>query len=208
MWNSLVKNSPAPLLWVISGPSGSGKTTICKEFLRRKQSNIVRSVSFTTRARRKGEKNAHDYFFVSPDEFSRRLRRGEFLEWQGIFDNLYATSRRFVYDAFRRGKDVLLCIDVKGALTIKQKFSRRAVFIFIIPPSEKALMQRIKKRARESSAEIKKRLRRAKTELSFAKKYDYIIVNDTIKDAVNSLKSIIKAKRLENVLHTRRKTNR
>lgn len=208
MWNSLVKNSPSPLLWVISGPSGSGKTTICKEFLRKKQSTVVRSVSFTTRARRKGEKNARDYFFVSPEEFARRLHRGEFLEWQGIFDNLYATSKRFVYDAFRSGKDVLLCIDVKGASVVRQKFSRRAVFIFIIPPSENALVQRIKKRARESSAEIKKRLQRAKTELSFAKKYDYIIVNDTIKEAVGSLRAIIKAKRLENVLHACRKTDR
>ena len=207
MWSRLVVQRRRPLLWVVSGPSGSGKTTLCNELLRKEHLGVVRSVSFTTRALRKGEKNEKDYIFVSKDDFLRQVRRGEFLEWQETFGNLYGTPKRFIERSFRRHKDVLLCIDVKGALEIKKKFSKQAVFIFVIAPNEKHLMQRIKTRARESAIEIQKRLRHARVELSFTKEYDYIVVNNAVSKAVHALEAIIIAKRLENVLHSARKIN-
>lgn len=201
MWNRLIAQRRGPLLWVVSGPSGSGKTTLCKILLRKKKLGLVRSVSFTTRAVRKGERNKKDYIFVSKDAFLRRVRRGEFLEWQETFGNLYGTPQRFVERSLRRRQDVLLCIDVKGALEIKKKFFAQAVFILVIAPSAYHLTQRMRTRARESAVEIQKRLRHARVELSFAAEYDYIVVNNTVSEAVHKLESIIIAKRLENVLH-------
>lgn len=207
MWSRLVLQRRRPLLWVVSGPSGSGKTTLCKMLLRKKYLQVVRSVSVTTRALRKGERNKKDYIFVSREDFLRRVRQDEFLEWQETFGNLYGTPKRFIEWSFRRHKDILLCIDVKGALEIKKKRSAQAVFVFVIAPSETHLMQRIKTRARESTVEIQNRLRHARVELSFAKEYDYIVVNNTVSEAVHELEAIIIAKRLENVLHPARKSN-
>jgi guanylate kinase len=195
------------LLWVVSGPSGSGKTTLCNSLLFKQYLNIARSVSCTTRPIRKGEKNYRDYIFISKQTFLGKIKRGEFIEWKEVFGNLYGTPKKRVSDLLARNKDVFLCIDVKGALEIKKKFPIRAVFIFVVPPSVTILAQRTHSRAREDREEIKKRLAFAKTELSFAKEYDYVIVNDDLSEAVKALESIIIAKRLENVLHTVRKTH-
>jgi guanylate kinase len=203
MWNKIVSNKTKPLLWVVSGPSGSGKTTLCRELLRRKNIGIVHSVSFTTRPIKKGEKSKRDYIFISRQEFLKKIDRGELLEWQRVFGNFYGTSKKLVGQAFKKNKDVLLCIDVKGALEIKKRFSKRSVFIFIVAPSEKELIQRTKMRAREDHAEMQKRLAFVQTELSYAKEYDYIIVNDKLSQAVKNLESIIIARRLENVLRAR-----
>lgn len=202
MWNKLVAQRRKQLLWVISGPSGSGKTTLCKKLLRKKCLDLTRSVSFTTRAVRKGERNKRDYIFISREAFLEQVRRGAFLEWQETFGNLYGTPKRSVERSFRHHKDVVLCIDVKGALEIKKKFFKQAVFVLIIPPSEKQLICRIKARARESSAEIRQRLRHACVELSFAKEYDYVVINTIVSEAVHALEAIITAKRLENVLRS------
>jgi len=199
MWNSLIRQRRKLLLWVVSGPSGSGKTTLCKKLLGKKGLNLVRSISYTTRPLRKKEKNNRDYIFVSRAEFSRMIKKGELLEWQETFGNLYGTSKKLVRRSFAKNKDVLLSIDVKGALVIKRKMPKQAVFIFIIPPSEQHLIKRIKIRAREGSKEIKKRLKHAKFELKFAKRYDYIVINDTVSKATKELEAIITAKRLENV---------
>jgi len=207
MWNKVVAKKNQPLLWVVSGPSGSGKTTLCMRLLGRKKIGIVRSISFTTRPVKKGEKNHRDYNFISRNEFIKKEKSGEFLEWQKVFGNFYGTSRKLVEDAFKKGKDVLLCIDVKGAIEIKKRFAKRSVFIFIVAPSEKELIQRTKMRARENKQEMKKRLAFAKTELSYAKEYDYIVVNDNLEEAVKNLESIIVARRLENVLHSHRTNN-
>jgi len=210
MWNKVVRRSRknTPMLWVVSGPSGSGKTILCRKLLRKKSLGIVRSISFTTRALKKGEKNQRDYIFITQDEFVKKIKKGELLEWQKVFGNFYGTSRKLVEGAFRKNKDVLLCIDVKGALEIKKKFAKRAVFIFIVAPSEKELIQRTKMRAREDKEEMKKRLACAKTELSYAKEYDYIVVNDDLAEAVKNLEAIIVARRMKNVLHSAGKTNR
>ena len=208
MWNKVVKNKNKPMLWVVSGPSGSGKTTLCMRLVRKKRMGIARSISFTTRPIKRGEKNHRDYVFISKKEFLNKIKRGELLEWQKVFGNFYGTSRKLVEEAFTKNKDVLLCIDVKGALEIKKMFAKRSVFIFIVAPSEKELIQRTKMRARENKQEMKKRLAFAKTELSYAKEYDYIIVNDDLDEAVKNLESIIVARRLENVLHPAGKSRR
>ncbi|MDD5355274.1 MAG: guanylate kinase [Candidatus Omnitrophica bacterium] len=208
MWNKVVCRKKMPLLWVVSGPSGSGKTTLCMKLSRKKSLGIARSISFTTRAIKKGEKNHRDYVFISQEEFVKKIKKGELLEWQKVFGNFYGTSRKFVEEAFRKNKDVLLCIDVKGALEIKKNFAKRAVFVFIVAPSEKELIQRTKMRARENKEEMRKRLAFAKTELSYAGKYDYIIVNDVLGEAVKNLEAIIVARRMKNVLRATGKTNR
>lgn len=207
MWNKIVSKKNRPLLWVVSGPSGSGKTTLCMKLARKKNTGIVRSVSFTARPIKKGERNHRDYVFISKEEFLKKISEGEFLEWQEVFGKFYGTSKKMVEDAFRKNKDVLLCIDVKGALQIKKLFSKRAVFVFIVTPSEKELVQRAKMRARENRQEIQRRLAFAKTELAYAKEYDYIIVNDDLEEAVKNLEAIIIARRSENVLRTARKTH-
>ena len=200
MWNKVILKKREPLLWVVSGPSGSGKTTIYQALLRKEYLNIERSVSFTSRPLKKGEKRHKDYVFISKEEFLKQIKNNELIEWQEVFGNLYGTSKKLVYDLFKKNKDVLLCIDVRGALEIKKQFSKRVVLVFILPPSERELTQRIKARARDENEEIKKRLAFVKTELAVAKEYDYIIVNDNLSKAVKELESIIITKGLENVL--------
>lgn len=202
MWNKVVSNRQKSFLWVVSGPSGSGKTTLCNKLLRNKRLDIARSVSLTTRSIRRGEKNYKDYVFVSKAEFLQKIKSRDFLEWKKVFGNLYGTSKKLVYSFLNKNIDVLMCIDVKGALEIKKKFPERSISIFVVPPSAKELARRTRKRAREDKAEIQKRLAFAQTELSFAKRYDYIIVNDNFSKALKELESIIITKRLENVLHS------
>lgn len=206
MWNRVVSKKRKSLIWVVSGPSGSGKTTLCNKLIRKKGIHVARSISCTTRPIKRGERNHKDYVFISKKEFVKRIKRGEFIEWKEVFGNLYGTPKKLLCDLLKKNKNVLLCIDVKGALEIKKRFSKRAVFIFVVPPNKTVLMQRAKLRAREDKAEMKRRLARVKTEFSYAKEYDYIIVNDDLSQAVRDLKSIIITKELENVLYTCRKT--
>lgn len=201
MWNSIVYKRKKPLLWVVSGPSGSGKTTLCNKLLLNKKLGIVRSVSLTTRPLRRGEKNHKDYIFVSKRAFLNKIKNREFLEWKKVFGNLYGTSKKFVSSLLTKNKDVLLCIDVKGAREIKKKFPKNSILIFIVPPNAQELARRTRQRAREDKTEMRKRLAFAKTELSFAKRYDYVIVNDNFTKALKELESIIIEKRLENVIH-------
>jgi guanylate kinase len=197
MWNKIVAKNKKAFLWVVSGPSGSGKTTLCEKLIQHDKLNIARSVSFTTRSLRRGEKSKRDYFFISRQEFRKKIKAGDFLEWKEVFGNLYGTSKRKVRSLIRKNKDVLLCIDVQGALEIMHKFPKQAISIFVVPPNEKELERRTKLRDREKGRELKKRLDFAKTELSYAKKYDYVIVNDDLSEALKNLESIIIAKRLE-----------
>lgn len=208
MWSKILSTKRKPLLWIVSGPSGSGKTTLCRKLLQKKELNITRSVSFTTRPKRKGEKNNKDYIFVSRQEFLKKRDKAELIEWQEVFGNLYGTPKKLICDLLSKNRDVLLSIDVKGALQIKRKFPKQAVFIFVLPPNEKKLIQRIKLRAQDDKMQIGKRLKRAKLELSFVKEYDYIIVNDELSKAIKAVESIIIAKRSENVLCPIRKNYR
>ncbi|MFH1621781.1 MAG: guanylate kinase [Candidatus Omnitrophota bacterium] len=208
MWSKVVAKKHRAWLWIVSGPSGSGKTTLCERLLRKKSLNIVSSISFTTRSLRRGEKNNRDYFFISKKDFLKKIKKGDFLEWKKVFSNFYGTPKNIVFDLLKKNKDVLLSIDVKGALEVQKKYPRRSILIFVLPPNEKVLAKRAKERAREDRVEIKRRLAFAKTEISFAKKYNYIVVNDNLKKAIRDLESIIITKRLENDLYPTRKNNR
>lgn len=177
------------LLFVISGPSGCGKTTLGRELLQ-SSPELVRSVSVTTRPRRQGEKEGREYFFVSRAQFIRLRKQNKFLEWARVFSHFYGTPRDFVLKTIAGGKDVLLIIDVQGAMQIKQKFPQ-AIFIFINTPSPELLGERLRKRGLDLTVDIERRIRQAKKELAYRKEYDYEIINDRIETARERLKAIL-----------------
>lgn len=176
-------------LIVISGPSGSGKTTICNRLLKLLP-DLEYSVSFTTRAPRHGEKDGRDYFFISKEEFQRRIKDGAFLEYASVFDNYYGTSKDWVMERLDHGKDILLSIDVQGAAQIRKNFLK-ALLIFLIPPSLKVLEERLKNRATDEPIEIEKRLAKAKEEMAQVGNYDYVVINDKVTEAVEEIRGII-----------------
>jgi len=180
-------------LFIISAPSGSGKTTLCDMLLKRLP-RITRSVSFTTRPPRPREKNGRDYLFVTRDEFERQKKGGNLLEWARNFGYDYGTPKDRVLKLLARGRDVILAIDVKGAMKVKRIFPKAAL-IFITPPSMAELEKRLRKRKTDGSWEISKRIRIAKKELSYLPKYTYNVVNDDLKKAAEALVAIIKAER-------------
>ena len=176
---------------IISGPSGSGKTTLYQRLLVAYK-NIVKSVSVTTRAKRPGEVDGKDYFFVSRKMFEYKIKAGHFLEYEKFFDNYYGTPKKYVSELVKQGKNVLLCIDVKGASTVI-KHEPTAVRIFIRTPSIQDLEARLLKRGSEDQQTIKNRLKRVKLELKEAKHYDHEIVNDDLTKAQKQLFSIVEA---------------
>ena len=193
MWS---KNKRTGRLFVISASSGTGKTTLARELLK-EDKNLVPSISYTTRAPRPNEHNGEDYYFVSIKEFLEKKRKKGFLEWANVFGKFYGTSKQEVEEHLKRGRDVLLLIDVQGAKKVK-KIRRDAVFIFLAPPSKEELKKRLSKRGTESSKEIQKRLKvatRELVELNDPRLCDYRIVNRYILRAREALKGIIKAER-------------
>ncbi len=189
-----------PVLVVISGPSGVGKTTIIKALLSRRD-DVIFSVSCTTRPKRPGEVHGRDYFFITEEEFKSMVEREEFLEWAEVHGYLYGTPRRFIDKAMKEGKNVLLDIDVQGAMKVMETF-KEGVFIFIAPPSVKALEERLRKRKTESEDKIRRRLEDAKWELGFIEKFQYLIINEELDRAIYELDSIItaEAKRVKRLL--------
>lgn len=180
-------------LFVISGPSGSGKTTIVKATLG-KVSNLLFSVSCTTRIRRQHEKEGVDYKFIDHDRFMQMIDRGEFLEWSEVHGKLYGTPETDIISMTERGYDVILDIDVKGASEIKKNF-QNSVFIFILPESMEQLGERLRKRRSETNPDIDKRIETARNEIEQISNYDYIIINNDIDNSVDTIASIIKAER-------------
>lgn len=181
------------IVFVISAPSGSGKTTLCGHLLRANM-GLRRAVSYTTRLPRKGERDGRDYFFLKKDEFLKMRKKNEFLEWTQIFGNFYGTARHEFERISRSGRDVVLTLDVRGAMQIRRSFES-AVLIFILSPSMKELRERLIQRRGDSPVEVERRLKNARSELKALKDYDYCIVNDDIKKAVSGLKSIVIAER-------------
>ncbi len=177
---------------IISGPSGSGKTTLYKKLLEnpRIKRRIVKTVSITTRLRRLGEKNGRDYFFVSLKDFLAKKKTDYFLESQKVFDNYYGTPVKAVHTLLHKGKNVLLCIDVKGAKVVCRKFPD-AVRVFIKVPSMAVLKKRLESRGSENSKTVQLRLETARQELKEAKQYDYIVINDELTHAYTLLEKII-----------------
>ncbi|PLV55537.1 guanylate kinase [Thermotoga sp. SG1] len=180
-------------LFVICGPSGAGKTSIIKEVLKRID-NVVFSVSCTTRPKRPHEVDGEDYFFITEEEFLRRVEKGEFLEWARVHRHLYGTPRSFVETHIAEGKDVILDIDVQGALSVKKNYPN-AVFVYIAPPSYSDLKERILARGTEREADILVRLENAKWELMFMDEFDYIVINDDLQRAIETVLAILTAER-------------
>ena len=181
------------ILTILSGPSGVGKGTVAKALLE-KTKDLVCSISATTRLPREGEVNGSSYYFLSTDEFRKKVDRQEFLEWAQIYGNFYGTLRLPVERALSSGKDVLLEIDVQGGIQVKQKFPQ-AVLIFLLPPSQDELESRLKKRASETAADLKKRLNWAEGEFECLKLYDYAVVNDRVDEVASKIQSIIVAEK-------------
>ncbi len=176
------------LLLVISGPSGVGKGTICRE-LQKLDHTIYLSVSVTTRPPREGEKEGKDYYFVSEDRFRELMEQGELLEWARVYDYFYGTPRTAVNKARAAGRDVLLEIDVQGGLKVRENCPD-SILLFVLPPSLEDLSIRLKRRGTESSDSIDSRLRWAESELPYYKQYDYVVVNDTVAEAVAKVSAI------------------
>ncbi|MFA4991365.1 MAG: guanylate kinase [Candidatus Omnitrophota bacterium] len=180
-------------LFIISAPSGSGKTTLCNRIVG-SFGDLDRSISMTTRTPRPGERDGTDYIFIQKEEFLKRKKRGEFLEWAKVFDEYYGTPKKYITHMLKKGRDVLLSIDVQGAMKIR-RLKMRAVYVFIMPPSLEMLKERLVNRSTDSRKEIEKRLRVAKKEMSYVRKYDYAVVNNNLNSAVENLRAIIMAER-------------
>lgn len=178
------------LLIVVSGPSGTGKGTICKELV--KKADVEISVSATTRSPREGEIDGRNYFFISRKEFSDRISSNGFLEYAEVYGNYYGTPVDFVMQKLDEGRDVVLEIDIQGALKIKEKYPE-GIFIFILPPSMTELKNRIVGRGSETEASINERYGAALQEISYIDKYDYCIINDEVEKAVHKVMTIIEA---------------
>ncbi|MCL2355800.1 MAG: guanylate kinase [Defluviitaleaceae bacterium] len=182
------------LLVIISGPSGSGKGTVVKRLS--PENGYALSISVTTRAPREGEVHGRDYFFATEDEFKNLRAENALLEHAAYVGNFYGTPRKYVEEQIENGKIVVLEIDVHGALQVKEKFPA-AVLIFLIPPSLPELSARLNNRGTEDAVTIEARLKRALEEVPLINRYNYLVVNDDIPDAVHKIDSIVTAERLK-----------
>ena len=180
------------LLIVISGPSGVGKGTVRKSLFEREGHNLVYSISMTTRSIRKGETDGVEYHFVSKEKFEQEIAKGNLLEYAEFCDNYYGTPLDKVNEQLDAGQEVVLEIEVQGAMQVKQKMPD-AVYVFIAPPSMSALEERLINRGTESKEIINKRLEKARKEVKMAKEYGYIVVNDTVDNAADRIMAIIRA---------------
>ena len=179
-------------IFVLSGPSGSGKTTLHERLLKNKKISrvLVKTVSATTRSPRKGEKDGREYSFLSKKEFFYRREIEYFLEWKKVFDNYYGTPKKTLEDLLKKGKNVLLCIDVKGAkVVMKQK--KEAVSIFVKTKNMSVLRKRLEDRGSETVVDFQKRVQTAQKELKEAKNYQYVVINDVLNKAVERIETII-----------------
>lgn len=177
-------------LFIISAPSGCGKTTLCKKLLA-DNLGLAHSVSMTTRPPRPGETRGADYLFVSGKKFHDTASKNGFLEHEKNFGFLYGTPRKFIEENLNKNKNVLLSIDVKGAMKVKRAYPRQSVLIFILPPSIDILKKRLHGRKSENTRSLSTRLGLAKKELSYKGRYDYRIVNGRLDGAYKRLKEII-----------------
>ena len=182
---------------IISGPSGVGKSTVCTQ-VRKDLPGLEFSISCTTRQPRPGEINGVHYYYISHDEFEKRIANNEFIEYARVFDNIYGTLASEVIERVTAGKDVFLDIDVQGALQIQAAAEKNELlkkvceFILLAPPSFAVLEKRLRDRASDSAEQIEMRLAKAKHELSFFRKYNYLVVNDDLETAAENVAAIIR----------------
>lgn len=182
-------------LFIFSGPSGAGKGTV-REKVFKKIDNISYSVSCTTRKPREGEIDGRDYHFISVDEFKHEIAENMFIEWAEVHGNFYGTSRTFIEPLLEQGKDVMLEIDVQGALQVKKKMPE-CVTVFLSPPSMQILEKRLRGRGSNDEEDIKLRMKNAEIEMSYANSYDHKIINDDVDKASEELINLINSYRRE-----------
>jgi guanylate kinase len=182
------------ILYIVSAPSGAGKTSLIEALLAR-ENGLYLAVSFTTRAPRPGEEDGVHYHFVDEDRFMAMLEAGAFLESAEVFGNRYGTAEVTVRDELRAGRDVLLEIDWQGARQVRARFPA-AVAVFILPPSSRALEERLRGRGQDDGAVIDVRMAKARDEMSHYAEYDYLVVNDLFDRALEDLRSVVRAERL------------
>jgi len=181
-------------VFVISGPSGSGKTTLAKKIIKQPQlkGKFIKPISFTTRPKRRGEKQGRDYFFVSTQEFKRLQKAKKILEHTHYLGYDYGTPRDFIQQAIKKGLNIILCLDIKGALFIKKAFPKKTITIFVKPPSLDIARKRIVSRCTKTrTEEINKRMRLASKELGHMHRYDYYLINDNLTKAIQEVVRII-----------------
>ena len=183
---------PKAKIVIISGPSGCGKTTLHKALLASPllKGKLVKSISATTRNKRPGERPGRDYLFLSTEIFEQRIKKGYFLEWERVFDQYYGTPKKQALILLKKGVNVLLCIDVKGAKTVAGEFPD-ALKIFIKAPSMKVLEGRLTARGSESKESLEIRLKVARRELKEAKNYDHVVINADLNKALGELQQIV-----------------
>jgi len=187
----MIKNKG--LLIVVSGPSGAGKGTVCNAYLDKHQETKL-SISATTRSPRPNELDGINYFFKDEQTFSQMIDQGEFIEYAKVYDNYYGTPKKFVQKELLAGNDIILEIDIQGALQVKERFDE-GIFVFIVPPSMEELKRRIVKRGTEDADKLYKRFQSAYEELNFINRYNYIVLNDTVEKAVQRLEAIVLAEK-------------
>lgn len=185
----MIKTRKRGQLYVVSGPSGCGKDTIVQKLLKKKK-DIWLSISCTSRSPRPNEKNGKDYFFLTNEEFEKGISNDEFLEYAKFADNYYGTPRKSIEQHLQNGEDVILVIEIMGALQIKELLPD-TLFIFILPPSMKELKRRLVSRGTETKEKIDKRFLRAYEEINELNKYNYVVVNDEVDLAVKKVESIL-----------------
>lgn len=190
------------LLIVLSGPSGVGKGTVRRALFQMPNHDLVYSVSMTTRAPRPGEVDGVDYYFVSKEIFLERIKQNKFLEWAEFVGQYYGTPRDKVDEQLDQGKEVVLEIEVEGALQVRKQM-KDAVFIFLVPPGKHALYDRLQQRGTDTLEMIEKRMKKAESEFLLAHKYDYIVVNDEVHNAADRIMAIIRAEhaKTERTIH-------
>ena len=190
----MIKNKKTGQLIVISAPSGAGKDTVVKELMKKDGKNKWVSVSATSRLPREGEKEGVDYFYLSKEEFEEKIKEGFFIEYTNYNDNYYGTPKKYIKDKLNEGIDVILIIEIEGASNIK-KLIPEAIFIFIMPPSLKELVRRLKNRGTETNEKILKRFHTAYKEINEVTKYNYVVVNDKLDEAVEKVEAILRAEK-------------
>jgi guanylate kinase len=192
---------PGPFVVVLSAPSGAGKTTLAHALVRKRR-DVGFSVSATTRSPRRGERDGAAYYFISRHEFARRRRQGEFLECAEYAGEWYGTLKREVERLHRLKRHVLLDIDIEGARQVRRAYDpSQTISIFVLPPSPRALIERLQRRKSESRGSLSQRLARAIEEIREAEAFDYIVVNDALRVAVAQLSSILDAEELRTNRH-------
>jgi len=192
-----MKTKRKGLFIILSSPSGAGKTSLAKKLLKNSK-NIELSISYTTRKKRPLERNSKDYNFISKEEFMKLKKKKYFIEWAKVFNNYYGTSLIKVKKINNKGKDVLFDIDWQGSRKIKKKLGKEVVSIFILPPSKKELIRRLKKRAQDPAHIVKQRLSFYKKELSHWNEYKYVLINKNLTETLKKVKSIIETERIIN----------